>query len=136
MARFGATIPIVGRLLGTELHSPGAARLALGAGAASCGRRGTLAFTADVVSSARAWFETRFEGSEVAELYAPWALHTGLPPDAAGSGFQALAIAGSLHAVGLPVVRGGSANFVRAFERLIAEHGGTRRDRRRGRADR
>src|SRR5581483_8746 len=54
----------------------------------------------------------------------PWALHTGMPPDSAGSGFQALAIAGSLHAVGLPVVQGGAANFVAAFERLIERHGG------------
>lgn len=47
-----------------------------------------------------------------------------LSPDAAGSGFQTLAIAGSLHAVGLPVVTGGSANLVRALERLITDHGG------------
>ena len=121
--RFGATIGIVGRLLGSELHSPTAARLAVQL-AGRLRRRGTLEFTSDLVSSARAWFETRFRGPEVAELYAPWALHTGLAPDGAGSGFQALAIAGSLHAVGLPVVRGGSAGFVRAFERLIADRGG------------
>jgi phytoene dehydrogenase-like protein len=83
-----------------------------------------LRFASDLVSSARGWFETRFEGREVADLYSPWALHTGLPPDAAGSGFQALAIAGSLHAVGLPVVRGGAANFVAAFERFIQQRGG------------
>ena len=121
--RFGSTIGTVGALLGAELHSPAAARLALRL-SRQLGRRATLAFTADVLSSARAWFETRFRGSAVAELYAPWALHTGLSPDAAGSGFQALAIAGSLHAVGLPVVCGGSSNFVAAFERLIAERGG------------
>ena len=121
--RFGTTIGIVGRLLGSELHSPAAARLALQL-AGRLRRRGTLEFASELLSSARAWFETRFSGPEVADLYAPWALHTGLAPDAAGSGFQALAIAGSLHAVGLPVVRGGSAGFVRAFERLIADRGG------------
>ena len=124
MSRFGATIEKVGQLLGSELHSTSAARLALGLGR-QLGRRGALAFTADVVGSARGWFESRFQSEDVGELYAPWALHTGLPPDAAGSGFSALAIAGSLHAVGLPVVEGGSANFVRAFRRLIAEHGST-----------
>ena len=77
-----------------------------------------------MLSSARAWFETRFDGRDVSDLYSPWALHTGLPPDSAGSGFQALAIAGSLHAVGLPVVRGGAGNFVAAFERLIERYGG------------
>ena len=121
--RFGATIGTVGQLLGSELFSPAATRLAWQL-TRKLKRRGTLAFTADLLSSARAWFETRFQGVEVADLYAPWALHTGLAPDSAGSGFQALAIAGSLHAVGLPVVSGGSANFVRAFERLIADHGG------------
>ena len=120
---FGATIGTVGQIFGSELFSPAAARLAWQLSRA-LGRRRLLAFTADVLSSARAWFESRFKGSEVGELYAPWALHTGLSPDAAGSGFQALAIAGSLHAVGLPVVSGGSVNFVRAFERLIDDHGG------------
>jgi phytoene dehydrogenase-like protein len=120
---FGATIGIVGALLGSELHGPGSARLASTL-AMRLRRRGTLAFGAEVLASARSWFETRFAGSEVAELYAPWALHTGLAPDAAGSGFQVLAIAGSLHAVGLPIVSGGAINFVRAFERLILRWGG------------
>ena len=123
MARFGETIPIVGEMLASELHSASAARLALRL-TRRLHRRGTLEFTASVLASARAWFETTFAGSEVGELYAPWALHTGLSPDASGSGFQALAIAGSLHAVGLPVVRGGSAGFVRAFERLVEDLGG------------
>ena len=121
--RFGATIGTVGKLLGSELYSGAAARLALSL-TRRLGPRGTMSFASDLLSSARTWLESRFAGSEVADLYAPWALHTGLSPDAAGSGFQALAIAGSLHAVGLPVVRGGSRHFVRAFERLIADHGG------------
>ncbi|MBV8430484.1 MAG: NAD(P)/FAD-dependent oxidoreductase [Solirubrobacterales bacterium] len=123
MDSFGQTIPTVGELLGSELHSGGAARLTLKLGR-QLGRREGLTFAADVLSSARAWFETHFIGPEVANLYAPWALHTGLSPDSAGSGFQVLAIAGSLHAVGLPVVRGGAQNFVRAFERVIEAHGG------------
>ena len=121
--RFGQTIGIVGQLLGSELYSAAAVRLALRL-ARGLGARGTLAFSAELLSSARSWFETAFHGSEVSDLYAPWVLHTGLAPDGAGGGFQALAIAGSLHAVGLPVVRGGSANFVRSFERLIEDHGG------------
>jgi phytoene dehydrogenase-like protein len=120
---FGATIGTLGALLGCELHSPGAARLAWKL-ARSLGRRPGLTFASDFLSSAQAWFERHFDGPQVGNLYAPWALHTGLSPDSAGSGFQVLAIAGSLHAVGLPVVRGGAQNFVRAFERLIADHGG------------
>lgn len=121
--RFGATIETVGQLLGSELYSGAAAKLAWSL-ARSLGRRSALTFASDVMSSASAWFEKRFDGPQVANLYAPWALHTGLSPDSAGSGFQVLAIAGSLHAVGLPVVRGGAQNFVRAFERLIADRGG------------
>ena len=100
---FGATIPTVGELLGTELYSASAAALTWRL-ARELGRRGGLRFASDVVSSARGWFETRFSSHEVSDLYAPWALHTGLSPDGAGSGFQTLAVAGSLHAVGLPVV--------------------------------
>jgi phytoene dehydrogenase-like protein len=123
MESFGATIETVGQLLGTELYSADAARLAWRLGR-SLRRRGGLTFVSDALSSARAWFETRFQGREVADLYAPWSLHTGISPDGAGSGFQVVAIAGSLHAVGLPLVDGGAANFVRAFERLIGDHGG------------
>jgi phytoene dehydrogenase-like protein len=123
MESFGETIPTVGQLFGVELFSPGAPKLGWQL-ARQLGLRRGLRFTSDLVSSARGWFETRFEGHAVSDLYSPWALHTGLPPDSAGSGFQALAIAGSLHAVGLPVVQGGARNFVAAFERLIAQHGG------------
>ena len=123
MDSFGSTIGTVGRLLGSELYSGAAVKLAWTLGR-SLGRRAGLTLASDVMSSATAWFEKHFDGHDVANLYAPWALHTGLSPDSAGSGFQVLAIAGSLHAVGLPVVRGGAQNFVRAFEQLIADHGG------------
>ncbi len=120
---FGASIEIVGELLGTELVSPKAAQLA-GRLARRLGARGTAAFAAELVASSRAWFARTFEGREPADLYAPWALHTGLDPDTAGGGFLTLAIAGTAHQVGMPVVEGGSANWVRAFEGLIAAHGG------------
>jgi phytoene dehydrogenase-like protein len=123
MDSFGETIGTVGQLLGTELYSGAAARLGWSL-ARSLRRRPGLTFASDVLSSANAWFEKHFDGPQVANLYAPWALHTGLSPDSAGSGFQVLAIAGSLHAVGLPVVRGGAQSFVRAFEALIAGEGG------------
>ena len=43
---------------------------------------------------------------------------------AAGGALQLVALAGGLHAGGMPVVEGGSERFVAAFERLIADHGG------------
>jgi phytoene dehydrogenase-like protein len=123
MRTFGETIETVGALLGSELYSGAAAKLALRL-TRSLGRRPAMTFASKVVSSGRAWFDSTFAGDEVADLYGAWALHTGLSPDSAGSGFQVLAIAGALHAVGLPVVQGGAGNFVRAFDRLIADHGG------------
>jgi phytoene dehydrogenase-like protein len=122
--RFGATIETVGQLLGTELYSPAAAKLALGLGR-KLGVRDGLQFVSHLLASGRSWLESTFEGREVGDLYAPWALHTGIPPDGAGSAFQMLAIAGSVHAVGLPVVKGGAVNLVRALERLISDHGGS-----------
>ena len=134
--RFGATIDVVGRLLGAELHAPGAARLASAARAAAQtprdarvrGRRRVLGagLVRDALQRApRSPTSTRRGRSMSAS-----------PPGGAGSGFQVLAIAGSLHGVGLPVVRGGSANFVRgvrAADRRARRHD---RDGRRGVADR
>ena len=51
-------------------------------------------------------------------------LHTGQTPNGAGGGFSTLAIAGAVHAVGMPIVRGGSARFVEALVKLIEDHGG------------
>jgi phytoene dehydrogenase-like protein len=119
----GSQMDVVGELLGTELHSPHALRLA-GRLGRRLGVRDGLAFGARLTSSARGWLETRFEGREVPDLLAPWVLHTGLTPDDSGGGFQLLALAGALHELGLPVVRGGSRGFVDAFVRLIEDHGG------------
>ena len=115
----------MGEMLATELFSPDAAKLAwrMSRGM-KMGRRAGLAFAADMLSSTRAWFDARFVTDGPANLYAPWALHPGLSPDSAGSGFQVLGIAGAVHQVGLPIVEGGAQNHVRAFERLITDHGG------------
>jgi phytoene dehydrogenase-like protein len=124
VSALGAQMDLIGELLGTRLGSARAARLTA-ALARRLGVRDGLAFGAKLASSARGWLESRFEGPELRDLLAPWVLHTGLSPDDAGGGFQLLALAGGLHQVGLPVVRGGSANFVRAFVRLVEDHGGT-----------
>jgi phytoene dehydrogenase-like protein len=119
----GRQMDVVGELLGAELHSAHALRLAARLGR-RLGVRDGLAFGARVVSSARGWLESRFEGREVPDLLAPWVLHTGLTPEDAGGGFQLVALAGALHELGLPVVRGGSRGFVDAFVRMIEDHGG------------
>jgi phytoene dehydrogenase-like protein len=124
LGALGSQMDVVGELLGTELQSPHAVRLA-GRLGRRLGVRDGLAFGAQVVSSARGWLQSRFEGREVPDLLAPWVLHTGLTPDDSGGGFQLVALAGALHELGLPVVRGGSSGFVDAFVRLIEDHGGT-----------
>jgi phytoene dehydrogenase-like protein len=123
LGALGSQMDVVGELLGTELQSPHALRLA-GRLGRRLGARDALAFGALVASSARGWLQSRFEGPEIPDLLAPWVLHTGLTPDDSGGAFQLTALAGALHELGLPVVRGGSRRFVDAFVRLIEDHGG------------
>lgn len=120
----GRHMDAIGGLLGTELHGAAAFRIGAGLGRRA-GARELRALGAQVASSARGWLSSRFDDRAVGDLLAPWGLHTGLGPDDAGGGFPLLALAGSLHGVGLPVVRGGSSAFVDAFVRLIEDHGGT-----------
>ena len=58
-------------------------------------------------------------------LFAPWVLHVGLGPESAYSGLMLKVIAFTLEAAGAPIVKGGARNLLRAFRRLIEEHGAT-----------
>lgn len=120
----GQLMPVLGELLGTELYSLQALKLARRL-VKLTGVRGGVAFGSRMTSSARSWLGERFVNPALADLLAPWVLHTGLTPDDAGGAFPLLALAGGLHGVGMPVVRGGSAGFTDAFVRLIEDHGGT-----------
>ncbi len=124
LERFGAQIDLVGGLMGAELHSLRSFATVAKLGR-RLGRRDGYRFGADMVASSRGWLESRFEGPEPAQLLAPWVLHTGLDPEAAGGGFLTLAIAATPHVVGMPVVKGGSDGFAKAFRGLIEAHGGT-----------
>jgi len=124
LERLGAQMDLVGELLGSELHSAHAARLGARL-ARRLGRRDGVGFVSQVASSARGWLTGRFEGRGLSDLFGPWVLHLGLTPDQAGGGFQLLALAGAVHEVGMPVVKGGSARFVEAFTALIESHGGS-----------
>jgi phytoene dehydrogenase-like protein len=122
LGRLGGNMDLLGELLGTELYSPRVGTLATKL-VRRLGVREGLAFPSGLTASGRAWLGN-FQTPEPGTLLSPWVLHTGLSPDDAGGAFQMAAIAGALHEVGLPVVKGGSANFVRAFTALIADHGG------------
>lgn len=121
---FDANADLVMGLLGTELAATAGALLGL-RGLRRLGRRGTIGLVGGLASSSRTWLEQSFASPRTRGLLAPWVLHTGLGPDAAGSGFMNRAIAGLLEQVGLPVPAGGSARLVDALASTIAAQGGT-----------
>ncbi|QDQ98913.1 NAD(P)/FAD-dependent oxidoreductase [Tomitella fengzijianii] len=122
LARMDAWGPTVFGALGTEtgtrelLGLAGAAwRRLRGDGLRELARAGA--------QSGRAFTREHFAGGEVDQLWTPWLLHAGLGPDHASGGIMLPVMAASMHGFGLPVVAGGAAHFVRAFEGLLAERG-------------
>jgi len=123
MRELGANAPFLFSLLGGRLWSWSMARTV----AREAWRRGPLALAAffgDALVSARHWLEPRYKSDLFHALMAPWVLHTGLGPESAYSGQMAKVIAFALEAAGAPIVSGGAANILRAFESLIRDHGG------------
>jgi len=110
-------------LLGGALWTRAAARLVLGE-AWRRGPRGLAARLGEALRSGRSWLETGYESDLVRALFAPWFLHAGLGPESALAGEIGRVIAFALGAAGAPVVKGGAANAVRAFDGLIREQGG------------
>jgi phytoene dehydrogenase-like protein len=111
-------------VLATELWSPAGVALALKA-YRRLGKRGLAEFSGRVVQSSRDWLMERFESPRAHGLFAPWALHTGLGPDAAASGFMTTVIAIAIELGGMPIPRGGGARLVDALAQLIRANGGT-----------
>lgn len=111
-------------LLGSELWTPKTIWL-LVKKLFSQGPSALAAFSAEVMQTCRAWLEQDFKSDLLQALFAPWVLHTGLGPDAAMSGFMNRVILFTLEAASMPIVKGGSANIVAAFETVITAHGGT-----------
>ncbi|HET7807230.1 MAG TPA: NAD(P)/FAD-dependent oxidoreductase, partial [Gaiellaceae bacterium] len=104
-------------VLGTELWS----RDGLGLGMKALrrlGRKGAVEFTGNVLASSRDWLTQTFASERAHGLLAPWVLHTGLGPDAAGSGFMTLVIGVAVQEGGMPIPRGGGARLVDALVRL------------------
>ena len=110
-------------VLGTELWSKDG--LALGLRAyRRLGRTGLVEFSGSVLGSSRDWLTGTFASESAHGLLAPWVLHTGLGPDAAGSGFMTQVIAVAIQEGGMPIPHGGGARLVDALVRLIRDHGG------------
>jgi len=111
-------------ILGTELWSTDGARLAWKA-MRQLGRTGARDYLAELLISARDWLEETFASPRAHGLLAPWVLHTGLGPDAAGSGYMAQVIAVAVQEGGMPIPRGGGAKLADALVSLIRARGGT-----------
>lgn len=88
------------------------------------GSAGLSLFAGEAMASSRDWLGQHFRSDLAKSLLAPWILHTGLGPEANFSGAMSRVIAFSLESAGMPVVKGGSDNLVRAFRGLIEEYGG------------
>ena len=73
---------------------------------------------------ARAWLESSYKHPLSQALFAPWVLHTGLTPESTYSGQMGKVVAFALEAAGAPIVKGGSAQAVNAFQKLIEANGG------------
>lgn len=124
LSEVGAQAPLLFSLLGNELWRLGTAKVLAGA-AWKQGPHALAGFLGDALVPARAWLAQSFASDLPGALLAPWVLHCGLGPDAPPSALMARVVAFTLEQVGMPVVQGGSANIVRAFETLISEAGGS-----------
>jgi phytoene dehydrogenase-like protein len=111
-------------VLGTELWSREGLRLALRT-YRRLGRRGALEFVGNVLASSRDWLTQTFASERTHGVLAPWVLHTGLGPDAAGSGFMTQVIGVAVQEGGMPIPRGGGARLVDGLVRLVEDHGGS-----------
>jgi phytoene dehydrogenase-like protein len=111
-------------ILGTELWSRDGARLAWKA-LRQLGRDGARDFTGDLFVSARDWLVDTFASEKAHGVLAPWVLHTGLGPDAAGSGYMAQVIAVAVQEGGMPIPHGGGAKLAEALVSYITARGGT-----------
>jgi phytoene dehydrogenase-like protein len=111
-------------VLGTELWSRDGLKLGLKA-YRRLGRKGAVEFSGNVLASSRDWLTQTFASERARGVLAPWVLHTGLGPDAAGSGFMTQVIGVAVQEGGMPIPRGGGARLVDALVRLIEDHGGS-----------
>jgi phytoene dehydrogenase-like protein len=111
-------------ILGTELWSRQGASLALKA-VRRLGRGGARDYAGQLLISARDWLESTFASERTHGVLAPWVLHTGLGPDAAGSGYMAQVIAVAVQEGGMPIPVGGGAKLADALVAYIREQGGT-----------
>ncbi|MDO6965032.1 phytoene desaturase family protein [Rhizobium alvei] len=123
MNRFGGNAGFVFGLLGGNLWSMATAKL-VAKEAWKRGLKGLAAFFGEALAPARGYLETTYRSEEMRALWAPWALHCGLGPESSYSAEMTKVIGFAIELAGCPIVKGGAANLVKAFERLIRDQGG------------
>jgi len=76
------------------------------------------------LTACRDWIDTAFLSDQARALFAPWVLHVGLSPESPLSALMDKVVLFSLEQVGSPMVEGGGARLVEAFQRIIEAGGG------------
>lgn len=115
--------PLIFGLLGGDVWSWRTARMLLGE-VRRRGLGGLARFFGGAMRASRVWLEAAFVSPVSKALFAPWVLHVGLAPESAASALMNKLVVFSLEQAGSPMIAGGSARLVEAFERLIVEQGG------------
>jgi phytoene dehydrogenase-like protein len=123
LADLAGRAPLIFSLLGNELWRWPTAKTLAGE-VWRGGTHGLAAFFGEALQPARPWLQQTFASEPARALLAPWVLHCGLGPDSPLSALMAQVVAFTLEAVGMPIVQGGNANTVKAFEALIRNAGG------------
>jgi phytoene dehydrogenase-like protein len=85
---------------------------------------GLMAFTAGALESFRRWSEQALRSDTTRALIAPWALHSGLGPDDAGSALIGKLTFAAVVSGGMPVIKGGGSRLVEALAKIIEQNGG------------
>ncbi|MDR3097128.1 MAG: NAD(P)/FAD-dependent oxidoreductase [Paraburkholderia sp.] len=120
---FGADAALTFGLLGEHPYGWKMARLLWREWRAR-GTDGLASFVGSALESFRRWGARELRADLARAAIAPWTLHTGLGPDDAGSALIGKLTFAAVVAGGMPVVKGGSANIVKAFRAVIERHGG------------
>jgi phytoene dehydrogenase-like protein len=123
VGKFMGNTDIIFPLLGNEPFSFASAK-AIAAAAWKRGFAGTLSSFSELLHTSRRVLEQNFESEVVKALFAPMSLHAGIGPDVTLSGLMSQLIGFSLTMAGDPMVKGGSDNFVKAFQKVIEGYGG------------
>jgi phytoene dehydrogenase-like protein len=88
------------------------------------GLDGLVEFGGASLESFRRWSTRTFASDLARAAIAPWVLHAGLGPDDAGSAMFGKLTFAAVVAGGMPLVKGGSSNIVKAFRSVVERHGG------------